>query len=465
MMSSEFRVGLFVIIGVAILSYFMIRIGEWPFFGETKRTYQLEAGFSNVVGLSKGAEVVLSGVKIGEVSDIRLEGQLAVVVMHIHEDVGFPATSVARITSIGILGQAIVEVIPQGDPSGPTAREAGRIGSLKPVSFDQLVAVIGDIGDDLTEVTSSIRDFLGVEGGKDRIQNTLKNLMEFSETLDQLVRENRLQVKRSVDSLELMSVAMRDKLPGILDDIQTLSADLKTLVEQRKDDVNDSIGKTKELIEKLDNAAKTLQTILDKIDRGEGTIGKLINEPDTIDKAEQLLERVDSVVTDIQDFVHKPSQLTLNYGFRAMYYGKSEDFKNYYRLTLNLNKRDSFTFELINDQIRNKPPALQPGDRPDSVIDLGSEFTVSATYGRRFVGGQLRFGIIENSTGVALDLGKDTDFMQFIFEGYDFGRDDGPHLRLSTNIRLWQGLFMTVGYDDIVDKDRGQIIYGGGYRF
>jgi phospholipid/cholesterol/gamma-HCH transport system substrate-binding protein len=464
-MSSEFRVGLFVVIGIAILTFFLIRIGEWPFFGEARRTYQLEAGFSNVVGLSKGADVVLSGVKIGEVSEIRLEGQLAIVAMFIYDNVDFPAASVARITSIGLLGQAVVEIIYQGDPPQPTARAAGRITSLKPVTLDQLVAVIGDIGDDLTDVTSSIRDFLGVEGGKERIQRTMQNLLDFSESLDEVVRENRLQVKRSVDSLELLSVTMRDKLPTILEDVQTLSADLKKIIEERKEDVDSSIGKTKELIDKLDTAAKTLQAILDKIDRGEGTIGKLINEPDTIDKAEQLLDRVDSVVTDIQDFVHKPSQLTLNYGFRAVYYGRSEDFKNYYRLTLNLSKRDSFTFELINDQVQNKPPALQPGDRPDEVINLGNEFSLTATYGRRFVGGQVRFGLIEDSTGVAVDIGSDTDLMQFILEGYDFGRNDGPHLRATANFRLWQGLFFSLGYDDIVDKNRGQIIYGGGYRF
>jgi len=465
-MSSEFRVGVFVVIGLVIITYFLINMGDWPFLGEATNTYMLEAGFSNVVGLSNGANVVLSGVKIGEVSDIRLEGQQALVIMMIYEHIVFSESSVARITSIGLLGQAVVEIIPGLKPGERTAREVGRIGSLKPVTMDQLVSVIGDIGDDVTEVVSSVRDFLGVEGGKERIQQTLTNLLDFSEMLDEVVRENRLQIKRSVDSLELLSVSSRDKLPTILDDIQTLSTELKTLVEGRRDDVDQSIGKTRELIDKLDKAAETLQAILDKINKGEGAVGKLINEPEMVDKAEQILERADSLITDVQDIFHKPSQMSLNYGFRMQYYGRSEDFKGYYRLTLNVSKRDSFAFELINDQIRNKPPVFQQNDLSEEpIVDLGDEFTFSATYGRRFLGGQMRFGIIEGSTGAAFEIGKDTDFFQFVLEGYDFGRDDGPHLRISTNFRIWQGLFLTLGYDDPIDEDRSQIFYGGGYRF
>ncbi|HUX08440.1 MAG TPA: MlaD family protein [Acidobacteriota bacterium] len=465
-MSSEFRVGIFVVIGLVIVTYFLINIGEWPFFGEARNTYPLKAGFSNVVGLIKGADVVLSGVKIGEVFDIRLEGQEAVVDMLIFDYVDFPESSVARITSIGLLGQAIVEIIPGMEPGGRMARDTGRIGSLKPVTIDQLVSVIGDIGDDVTEVVSSVRDFLGVEGGKERIQQTLTNMLDFSEMLDEVVRENRLQVKRSVDSLELLSVSMRDKLPTILENMQTLSNDLKKLVDGRKDDVDQSIGKTRELIGKLDKAAETLQAILDKINKGEGAVGQLINNPEVVDKAEQVLERADSLITDVQDVFHRPSQISFGYGLRMQYYGRSEDFKSYYRLLLNISKRDSFVFELINDQIRNKPPVLQPNELSEKpVVNLGDQFTFTATYGRRFLGGQLRFGIIEGSTGAAFEIGKDTDFMQFIFEGYDFGRDDGPHLRLSTNFRIWQGLFLTLGYDDPIDEKRAQIFYGGGYRF
>lgn len=469
-MKTEFRVGLFVVIGLAVLSYFLFRIGEWPFLGAVSKKYTVEARFSNVVGLEPGALVVLSGVRIGEVKEIGLEGNRALVVMEIDDKVDFPSDSEARLASIGLLGQAIVEIIPSENRDIKTARETGEIRSQNPVTLDQLVSVLSGIGKDVTDVTSSIRDFLGVEGGKEKMQQIMANLERFSIELDKVVTDNSGKIGDTVDSLQSLAKTMEESLgvnlPTIVEDMKKLSAGLREVMENRKDDVDFSLERTRALLEKLDKAAETLQSILNKIDSGEGSISKLINEPQVIDKTQELLGRVDTLVTDVEGIIRKPSQISFNYGFRTAFYSRSDDFKYHYRLAVNFSKLDSFTFELINDRIRNKPPILLPGEIPEEgVINLGDDFTFTGTYGRRFAGGMLRFGLVESSTGVIVDLGNDTDRMRFTFEGFNFGRDEGPHLRLASHIRLWQGLFFTVGYDDPLDERRGQLFYGGGYRF
>jgi len=109
---------------------------------------------------------------------------------------------------------------------------------------------------------------------------------------------------------------------------------------------------------------------------------------------------------------------------------------------------------------------LLPGEPPGSgMVDIGDEFTFTATYSRRFVGGRIRLGLIESSTGAALELGNEDDRFRFTIEGYDFGRNEGPHLRVASHLRLWQGLFLTLGYDDPLDTQRSQLFYGFGYFF
>lgn len=469
-MNTEIRVGLFVVVGLALLTFFLIRIGEWPFFGDMGKTYEVKALFNNVIGLDVGAQVVLSGVKIGEVKRIGLEGNKALVLMEIDEDVDFPSDSQARLASVGLLGQAILEIIPSGSLGIASARETGEIRSLNPVTLDQLVTVLSGIGKDVTEVTSSIRDFLGVEGGKDRMQRIMINLEKFSTELERVISENQDKVGNTVDLMQTLAQTMQDSigvnLPTIVDDLKTLSAGLREVVENRKGDMDFSIEKAREVLERLDTAVQTLQSILGKIDSGEGSVGKLINEPDIVDKTQELMGRVETLVADVENFMRKPSQLDYNYGFRTAYYGRSEDFKYHYRLTVNFSKRDSVNFELINDRIRNKPPVLLPGEIPDEgVLQLSDEFTFSATYGRNFKGGKISFGLIESSTGVVFDVGEYNDRLRFSFEGFNFGRDKGPHIRVASHVRLWHGLFITVGYDDPIDKRRGQLFYGGGYRF
>lgn len=463
-MNSEAKVGFFVVVAIAILTFFMVNIGDWRIFGEGQKTYQVVSRFNNVVGLSKGAGVALSGVRIGEVMDIRLEGQKALVVMEIDDNVDFSSSSLARIMSVGLLGQAAVEIIPR-DLSTRTARETGEIGSLDPVTIDQLVAVISDISSDATELVSSIRDFL--YGNEARIVNILENLRGFTDELELMLNENRTALRGTIETISQLSEDMKKQLPAILDDVKSLTADLRTIVAEHRDEVGGSITKAQELMNKLDAAAATLQEILDKVNEGEGSIGQLINQPETIDNVNKVVTKADSLLTDFDKLLKSPGGLTFDYGFRAEYFGRSEDLKYYYRLNTRFNAEDSMMIELINDQIHNKPPIFDPNEtEPSQALDfLGDDFTFSATYGRKIPGGTVRVGLIESTTGLAVDLGNKDDNLTFSLEGYDFGRAKGPHFKVAANLKIWGGFHLTVGYDDPADEHKSQIFYGGGFRF
>lgn len=467
-MSSEIKVGVIVVAALALLTYFMVNTGDWDLFGDGKKTYQVVCRFNNVVGLNTGAGVSLSGVKIGQVSDIRLEGHKALVVMLINDSVDFPSTSEARISSVGLLGQAAVEIIPDEiGRSSRSARETGEIGSRDPVTVDQLVAVLQSIGDEGTDLVASVRDFL--YGNEAVMANILENLRVFTEDLDVLINENRSAINESLDSINVLTGQLKEDLPTILENVKVMSAGLKDVVEQHSGDVGESLESTKALIKKLDTAAVTMQEILDKINEGEGSVSQLLNDPYTLEQTNEVLERAGSVIQDFETFIKSPTNITFDYGFRAEYFNRSEDFKYYYRLTTHFNPTDSMLIELINDQVHNKPPIFDP-DAADPSDDqalefLGDDFTFSATYGRKIPGGVLRVGLIENETGLALDLGSPNDNFIFSLEGYDFGRDKGPHFKASLSFKVWGGFYVNLGYDDPVDDSKAQWFYGGGFRF
>jgi phospholipid/cholesterol/gamma-HCH transport system substrate-binding protein len=78
--------------------------------------YTLTAKFDRIDGLPQGADVRLSGVKIGSVVDQRIDREtyLAVVTMQIDPGIQLPVDTSAEITSEGLLGGRYIALVPGG---------------------------------------------------------------------------------------------------------------------------------------------------------------------------------------------------------------------------------------------------------------------------------------------------------------------------------------------------------------
>jgi phospholipid/cholesterol/gamma-HCH transport system substrate-binding protein len=61
--STEAKVGLFVMVGLIILGYMSFRVGQQSF--GLKKGYAIQVLFDNVEGLAKDASVKIAGVEIG----------------------------------------------------------------------------------------------------------------------------------------------------------------------------------------------------------------------------------------------------------------------------------------------------------------------------------------------------------------------------------------------------------------
>jgi len=86
--------------------------------GRTPQTsgLALTAQFDRVDGLNQGADVKIGGVKIGSVTDLRIDPRTfqAVVTIRIRPDLALPTDSSAEITSEGLLGGKYVSIVPGG---------------------------------------------------------------------------------------------------------------------------------------------------------------------------------------------------------------------------------------------------------------------------------------------------------------------------------------------------------------
>jgi phospholipid/cholesterol/gamma-HCH transport system substrate-binding protein len=112
--SLELGVGIFVLIGILCVGYLTVRLGKMELLGDEH--YYLNARFISVAGLKKGAQVVIAGVQVGQVTQISLdpEEQVAIVRMKIIEEVVLTDDVIASVKTSGLIGDKYIKLSPGG---------------------------------------------------------------------------------------------------------------------------------------------------------------------------------------------------------------------------------------------------------------------------------------------------------------------------------------------------------------
>ena len=104
----EFLVGVFVLIGLAAVAYLTLKLGAGSLLGGD--TYMLEARFTNTSGLNTGSNVVVAGVPVGRVEEIRVEptDYSAIVTLRVNSGLHLPTDSMASIKTTGLIGDKFI---------------------------------------------------------------------------------------------------------------------------------------------------------------------------------------------------------------------------------------------------------------------------------------------------------------------------------------------------------------------
>jgi phospholipid/cholesterol/gamma-HCH transport system substrate-binding protein len=106
----EFIVGLFTLVGVAVIAY--LSVGLAGLQVGMKGQYEVKAKFSNISGLKYGSPVEIAGVQVGRVERISLDKHEAVITLRIDNSVTLYEDDVLSINTKGIIGDRYIRITP-----------------------------------------------------------------------------------------------------------------------------------------------------------------------------------------------------------------------------------------------------------------------------------------------------------------------------------------------------------------
>jgi len=439
--STEAKVGLFVLAALILLGYMSFRVGQYGF--GLKKGYTVDVVFDNVAGLNKEAEVMIAGVKVGNVEDISLKDGKALVILRIMPGIRLEKDVIASIKTHGILGDKFIEIIPgtRGEPYLEAGQEIDRV--QRQADLDKLLLELGNITNDVMTVTASLRKVIGGEEGEANLQKIIENTRDLSGNLNDLVRKNDEKFSMMVESFTKASEGMEKTFTALSEITGRINKGEGTVGKL----VNDE-----SVFDHLDKTVASLNEITAKINEGKGSIGKLVNDEETVDTLNASLKSIDKSMGSLDNLVSKADQFHTFLSYRGEYLFDSGDGKGYLELKLQPKEDKFYILGLVTDPRGRRKTIESTTNDVKTVTEEWDRSGVlfNAEIAKRYRDLVIRGGLLESTGGVGVDYFAYDDRLKLTFEAFDFDRDRDPHLKVFGEYQLFKHLYFSAGWDNFL---------------
>tara|TARA_R110002167_G_scaffold187802_8_gene389163 strand:+ start:788 stop:1756 length:969 start_codon:yes stop_codon:yes gene_type:complete len=287
-LSREIKTGIIVLGGILLFILGFSYLKSTPLFDDSK---QMFAVYPNVGGLQPGTSVSINGFTVGKVNAIRFiddQGNL-LVTFTVGNDFSFSRNSRAELYDTGIIGGKGLQIIPVFDDaalakSGDTLLTVTRPG-LTELAQEKLTPLFKKFESAVSDADSVLINVNQVLDTKTK--NDLRGAIT---GLSELV----LSLKGSASELNKILATNGGKLDSSLTNFQKLTYSFSELADSLN---NAGIPKT---LASLESTVANLDRVMAKIEKGDGTMGKLMNDKELYNNLNNASRELDLLLQDFR---------------------------------------------------------------------------------------------------------------------------------------------------------------------
>ena len=435
----------------------------------------LHTTLKEATGLATLSRINIAGIPIGSIKAINLtpDGHARIDVainpgIVLHKD-----ATVSKQTAT-LLSEPFLGMTPGSDNTPLMVDGDEIVNVIEPPSTEQILSTVGKIADNVNLVTQSMAASLGSKEGERQMAAILHNIEQATAQIALITQENRVSLRNTFRNFEEISADAKPKAAKILGQVDQATDRVNRIVGDNRDDLRATTRNMREASERADKATVPLEgalshieSITARIDRGEGSIGRLT-------KDEALIDEVQGAAEGVNDLVGGLARLQTIVGLRSDYYFLSNTLKNYVEIRLQPREDKYYVIELVNDPRGKTTISQQDVDTTNPTLPAHYRTVTSTTetglrfslqFARRLGPFTGRFGIKESTGGVGVDTHLFENRFELQQDLFGFSEQLIPRWRVALFYEFIKRLWLLGGVDNLLVPDRRDYFVGLQLRF
>jgi phospholipid/cholesterol/gamma-HCH transport system substrate-binding protein len=463
-LGTEFKVGIFTLIALGTLVYMFFVLSPDSFESGKRKSYYTI--LNDAAGIIPKTHVKTNGVIVGKVKDVKLDVNMTRIDMEIDVGVKIPVGSYIEVRTRGLLGDVFLEIIRVAD-SGEYIPDGGQIPrSEGSTDMQAVIALAGSIGRDVKKITAVLADVMGSEEGASEIKEIIAN------------------IRGSTGDLRSTLAALRGAIGDRPEDVKAIVANIKEFTAGLREVLDsDNQKKLSNIIASFDEsmgdvkgATKNIRLIAEKMERGEGTLGKLISDESTISE-------IEGAIKDLREVLSPVKKLEVGVEYRGEF-RNDRSGQNYFNMIFKTRPDRYYLLGMTDLQSQQvdrttktitEEPAVDDDPETTQVRETIRErqaLRFNLQFAKRFGPIALRFGLFESTGGFASDLYLFRDRLRLSAEAFDWKTKDNEyrrvaHLKTYASVLFFNHVSAIAGIDDLtrLDPESGKEIKKPKYYF
>lgn len=425
----EFKVGVLVVVVAGLIGAMSLKVSEGPGMLGGSNDYNFVV--DDAGGLVENSAVKMAGIKVGIIKKIELEGRRARIHLEIEDDVELTESSKIELRSDGILGDRHVEIVP-GSSADPELPDGGEITNADGSGgLNQVMQEIGKITATLQELANNLN-------------NATKGAGDEGTPVGRII----INIEKLTEDIAMITDRNKDKLNNIVDRIENLTRNIDNYVNE-------------ETLARVENSIRNIEEVTGKLNRGEGTLGRLINDEETV-------EELNSAITNVNEFLGGAAKLETSIDYHSEYLGDVSMTKSYLGVRIQPGADRYYEVQVIDD-----PRGVQTETFTETTNESGvygsenkvvtsqSKIKLSILFAKNFYDFTLKGGIIENSGGFGVDYYWFNRKLRLSAEFFEL---DDMYIRAFLRYNVFKGIYLIGGGDNLLaadDKEYSSFIGAG----